>query len=41
MTGNCFHLPENIELNTQARAISIDFRYYVTVDDLEQCERTV
>ena len=41
MTGNCFHLPENIELNTRARAISIDFRYYVTVDDLEQYERTM
>ena len=41
MTGNCFHLPENIELNIRARAISIDFRYYVAVDDLEQYERTV
>ena len=41
MRGNCFHFPENIELNTRARAISIDFRYYVAVDDLEQYERTV
>ena len=41
MAGNCFHLPENIELNIRARAVSIDFLYYVTVDDLERCEHTV
>ena len=41
MAGNCFHLPENLEPNTRVRAISIDFRYYVTVDDLKRCERTV
>ena len=41
MTGNCFHLHENIELNTRVRGIRIVFRYYVTVDDLERYERTV